>query len=61
MLSSIYSPYSYVTTKRKRPATTSINVAIARAPFGDDVEKEQPISTAIDDYNHYMGDVDIAN
>jgi hypothetical protein len=61
MLSSIYSPYSYITTKRKRLATTSINTAIARAPFSDDVEKEQLIPTAIDDYNHYIGGVDIAN
>lgn len=57
----MHSPYSYVTTKRKRPTTTSTNAAIARAPFGDEFEKEQPIPTIINDYNHYMGGVDIAN
>jgi hypothetical protein len=61
MLFSIHSPNSFITTKRKRPSKTSTNAAIARAPFGDEVEKEQPIPTIINDYNHYMGGVDIAN
>ena len=61
LLSTIHSPYLYTKTKRKRPAATSINAAIARAPFSTDFEKELDIPTAIDDYNHYMGSVDIAN
>ena len=61
LLSTIHSPYLYTTTKRKRPAATSTNAAIARAPFGTDFEKELDIPTAIDDYNHHMGSVDIAN
>lgn len=61
LLSTIHSPYLYTTTKRKRPAATSTNAVIARAPFGTDFQKELEIPAAINDYNHYMGSVDIAN
>jgi hypothetical protein len=50
-----------VPTEKKRPAATSTNAAIARAPFGTDIKKELEILIAINDYNHYMGSVDIAN
>ena len=30
-------------------------------PFGNDIRKKLDIPTLIDDYNHYMGGVDIAN
>jgi hypothetical protein len=61
LLSTIHSPYLYTRTKRKRPAATSTNAAIACAPFGTDFEKELDIPTAINDYNYHMGGVDIAN
>jgi hypothetical protein len=61
LLSTIHSPYIYTTTKRKRPAATTTNAAIARTPFGTDFQRELDIPTAINDYNHYMGSVDIAN
>jgi len=61
LLSTIHSPYLYTTTKRKRPAATSTNVAIACTPFGTDYQKELDIPTAINDYNHYIGSVNIAN
>jgi hypothetical protein len=51
----------FTTTNRKRPSPTSTNAAIARAPFGDEVIKKLEVPTAINDYNHYMGSVDIAN
>lgn len=44
-----------------KPAETSTNAAIARAPFGDKVIEDQSIPAAINDYNHYMNGVDIAN
>lgn len=44
-----------------KPAETSTNAAIARAPFGDEVIKDQSIPAAIKDYHHYMNGVDIAN
>jgi hypothetical protein len=46
---------------RKRPAKTSTNGRIVRRVFGDDHKKELQIPCFIDDYNHYMGGVDLAN
>jgi hypothetical protein len=60
-LSTIYSPDDFVLSNRKRPAKTSTNAAIARAPFGDEVRRQLEIPIFIDDYNHYMGGIDIAN
>jgi Transposase IS4 len=47
--------------ERRRPNKSSTNVAIARQPFGDEVRKPLSIPTFIDDYNHYIGGVDLAN
>ena len=46
---------------RKRPAKTSTNGHIVRAIFGEEPTKEINIPCFIDDYNHYMGGVDLAN
>ncbi|PVH68879.1 hypothetical protein DL98DRAFT_387994, partial [Cadophora sp. DSE1049] len=46
---------------RKRPAKTSINGRIVRQIFGEDHTKELHIPRFIDDYNHHMGGVDLAN
>jgi hypothetical protein len=46
---------------RKRPAKTSTNGRIVRQIFGSDPTKELEIPVFIDDYNHYMGGVDLAN
>ena len=46
---------------RKRPVKTSINGRIVRQVFGDDPTKELRIPRFIDDYNQYMGGVDLAN
>jgi hypothetical protein len=61
LLSTIHSPEIFTTTERKRPSATSTNAAIARAPFRDEIKKKLEIPSAINDYNHYMGGVDIAN
>ena len=50
--------------ERKKLSATSTNIAIACAPFGSDApiwKKQLDIPVAINDYNHYMGSVDIAN
>lgn len=60
LLSTIHLSYLYVPTERKRPAVTSTNAAIARTPFGDKIKKQLGIPIAINDYNHFMGSVDIA-
>jgi hypothetical protein len=46
---------------RKRPAKTSTNGRIVRRIFGDTPIKELLIPCFIDDYNQYMGGVDLAN
>jgi hypothetical protein len=46
---------------RRRPKKTSTNAAIVRPIFGDETRKNINIPRFIDDYNHYMGGVDIAN
>ena len=46
------------TTKRKRSSATSTNAAIQLAPFGDEIIQKLETSTAINDYNHYIGGVD---
>jgi hypothetical protein len=61
LLSTIYSLYLYIPTKRKRLAATSTNTAIARAPFGTNIEKELEIPIAINDYNYYISSINIAN
>ncbi len=45
----------------KRPSTTSTSASITRSVFGDLPVKDLPIPAAINAYNHYMSEVDIAN
>jgi hypothetical protein len=46
---------------RKRPTKTSINGRIVRRVFGNNYKKELRISCFINDYNYYIGGVDLAN
>jgi hypothetical protein len=46
---------------RKRPAKTSTNGRIVRHIFADEPTKSLSIPCFIDDYNQYMGGVDLAN
>ena len=45
---------------RKRPLT-SINARIIYPIFGDEIYKRLWIPKVIDEYNHYMNSVDLAN
>jgi hypothetical protein len=63
-LSNIYTVYTvndFVARQRKRLAKTSISGSIVRTVFRDDLIKELLILVFIDDYNHNIGGVDIAN
>ena len=51
----------WVKRKRKCPSKTSTNATTARKPFNGRPTADLPIPRLIDDYNHYMGGVDIAN
>jgi hypothetical protein len=46
---------------RNQPKKTASQAAITWKPFEGNVRKELPIPTFIDGYNHYMGQVDVAN
>jgi hypothetical protein len=46
---------------RKRPPKTSTNGALVYKAFGGQAKKELLIPSFINDYNHFMGGVDLAN
>ncbi len=46
---------------RKRPSPTSTNARIVRPVFGNLLFKWLHIPRVIDDYNHYINDVDRSN
>jgi hypothetical protein len=46
---------------RRRPRETCINAVNVQATFGNNPRKILPIPRIIDDYNHHMGGVDIAD
>ncbi|CAG8794674.1 14219_t:CDS:2, partial [Dentiscutata erythropus] len=52
---------SRVERERRRPRTTSTNANKVRSVFGDASKKILPIPAVIDDYNHHMDGVDIAD
>jgi hypothetical protein len=51
----------FCTRVRKRPAKTLTNGRIVRKVFEEASTKELQIPCFIDDYNQYIGDVDLAN
>ena len=63
-LSSIYTVYTiedFCERVRRRLAKTSTNRRIVRQVFGDTLTKELRIPCFINDYNRYIGGVDLAN
>ena len=60
-LSTLHSPTGFIAQKRKWPAKTSTNGTLVRRVFGDKVIKELDIPVFINDYNYYMGAVDVSN
>jgi hypothetical protein len=63
-LSNIYTVYTlddFREKVRKRPTKTSISGRIVRQIFGSNPIKELHIPRFINDYNQYIGGVDLAN
>ncbi|EDN09363.1 predicted protein [Histoplasma mississippiense (nom. inval.)] len=61
LLSTIHMPDSFVERVRKRPGLNSTNGPQIRRIFGDNWQKAVEIPTIIDDYNHNMNGIDLAN
>jgi hypothetical protein len=57
----VYKAEDFRLKVRRRPAKTLTNGRIVRQVFGDDSTKELQIPCFIDDYNQYMGGVDLVN
>jgi hypothetical protein len=53
--------YHTIIRSRRRPQITSTNGPLVRKVFGSEPRKNLPIPIFIDDYNHFMGGVDIAD
>ena len=51
----------FVERERRYPNKTNTNVVIARESFREEVYKTLSIPKFINDYNHYMGNVDLTN
>ena len=57
----VHEASSYITHWRKRPQATSTNATSARKIFGDLPQKELDILIWVNDYNHSMNSVNLAN
>jgi hypothetical protein len=51
----------FIEKSRKRPTKTSTNARIIQKAFSSKHTKKLEIPLFIDDYNHYMGGVNLAN
>ena len=60
-ITTVYNLTDTVIKSHKRPSSTSTSVFIIRSIFEDSACKDLSISTAIEIYNHYMSEIDIAN
>ncbi len=58
---SLHREQDHVVKTRKRPKKTSTNAAIVWPAFEGNWQKDLPIPTLIDVYNHHMNGVDLAN
>ncbi len=58
---SLHKEGDIIIRNRKRPKLTSTNASITRKVFGDNYVLELAILRVIDDYNHHMNGVDVAN
>jgi hypothetical protein len=57
----IYTADAFITQQRKRPAKTSTSARIVRCVFREESIKVLEIPIFINDYNHNMGGINIAN
>ena len=60
-MTTAYNLIDTIIQPRNRPSAISTSASITQPVFGPSPRKKLPILVAIDDYNHYMDGIDIAN
>ena len=60
-ITTVYNLTDMIIRFHKRSSSTSTSASITWSIFGDSARKDLPIPVAINAYNHYMNEVDIAN
>ena len=60
-ITTVYNLTDTVIRSHNRSSSTSTSVSVTRAIFENSVKKNLPILIAINVYNQYMSEVDIAN
>jgi len=60
-LTTIHNPNEYILSERRKPRTTSTNAIFTRQVFGNQERKVLPIPKIVNDYNHHMNSVDLAD
>ena len=61
LLTTVYNWNEYTLSEQRKPQTTSTNAALARQVFGNQERKTLPIPKVVNDYNHHMNSVDLAD
>ena len=61
LLTTVHYWNEYILSERRKPRTTSTNAALAQQVFGNQERKTLPIPKVVNDYNHHMNSVDLAD
>jgi len=60
-LTTVHNWNDYSLSERRKPRTTSTNAIFTRQVFGNKERKVLPIPKIVNDYNHHMNSVDLAD
>lgn len=60
-MTTVHEAHEKTLSERRKPRSTSTNAIVARRIFGDQNRKVLEIPTVVDDYNHFMNAVDLAD
>ena len=60
-MTTVHEAHEKTLSERRKPRATSTNALVARRAFGSQHRKVLEIPTVVDDYNHFMNAVDLAD